>query len=63
MDAKTMDTKTMDTKTIVEEMNAVSGKYGPWHYCNIYLQDGVYTMSPKIIGDEIKFASRYAVHF
>jgi 2-polyprenyl-3-methyl-5-hydroxy-6-metoxy-1,4-benzoquinol methylase len=44
----------VDTKTIVEEMNAVSSKYGPWRYCNIYLQDGVYTMSPKIIGDEIK---------
>jgi len=44
----------MDKKTIVEEMNAVSGKYGPWRYCNIHLQDDVYTMSPKIIGDEIK---------
>lgn len=49
-----METKMMETKTMVEEMNAVSRKYGPWHYCNIYLQDGVYTMAPKIIGDEIK---------
>jgi 2-polyprenyl-3-methyl-5-hydroxy-6-metoxy-1,4-benzoquinol methylase len=45
---------TVDMKTILEMKDQVISKYGPWHVNNVYLQDDVYTIGPKIVGDEIK---------
>ncbi len=44
----------MDAQTLVEKKNAVISKYGPWHTHNIHLQDDIYTISPTIVGDEVK---------
>src|SRR5580765_1679291 len=44
----------MDTQTIIDTKNDVIKKYGDWTAHNICLQDDVYTMAPRIVGDEIK---------
>jgi 2-polyprenyl-3-methyl-5-hydroxy-6-metoxy-1,4-benzoquinol methylase len=44
----------MDTKLILDLKNQIVAKYGPWDANNVYLQDGLYTMGPEIVGDEIK---------
>jgi SAM-dependent methyltransferase len=44
----------MDRKTILNQKAEVEEKYGPWTAHNIHLQDDLYTIAPKITGDEIK---------
>lgn len=44
----------MDTRTISERRGEVVAKHGPWHAHNIHLRDGVYTIIPAILGDEVK---------
>ena len=44
----------MDTRTIIDRKNDVIAKYGEWTAHNLWLQDDVYTIAPKIVGDEIK---------
>src|SRR6266700_3860465 len=46
--------KTLDIKAILEMKDQIISKYGPWHVNNVYLQDDVYTIGPKMVGDEIK---------
>src|ERR1043166_908766 len=44
----------MDTQTIIDSKNDVIAKYGNWTAHNVRLQDDVYTIAPKIVGDEVK---------
>lgn len=44
----------MDTKAILDLKNQVVTKYGAWDSNNVYLEDGLYTIGPRIVGDEIK---------
>jgi SAM-dependent methyltransferase len=44
----------MDTEAVVKMKKVVISKYGPWTAHNIHLQDDVYTISPTIVGDEVK---------
>jgi hypothetical protein len=44
----------MDTKTLIDTKNDVIKKHGDWTAHNICLNDGVYTIAPKIVGDEVK---------
>jgi ubiquinone/menaquinone biosynthesis C-methylase UbiE len=44
----------MDTRTIIDTKNDVIAKYGSWTAHNICLQDDVYTIAPRIVGDEVK---------
>jgi SAM-dependent methyltransferase len=44
----------MDIQTIVSKKNEIISKYGPWTGHNIHLRDDIYTMAPRIIGDEVK---------
>jgi SAM-dependent methyltransferase len=44
----------MDPQTIINKKNAIISKYGAWTAHNIQLQDDIYTISPRIVGDEIK---------
>ncbi len=44
----------MDIQTIIDKKNEVIAKYGPWTAHNIYLQDDIYTIAPRIVGDEVK---------
>lgn len=44
----------METKSIVDLKNQLITKYGAWDSNNVYLEDGLYTMGPQIVGDEIK---------
>lgn len=44
----------MNTQTIIEMKGQVETKFDPWHAHNIHLQGDVYTMAPRIIGDEVK---------
>jgi len=44
----------MDSQTIIDTKNDVITKYGNWTAHNICLQDDVYTIAPRIVGDEVK---------
>ena len=44
----------MDTQTIVQKKNEIVEKYGPWTAHNIHLKDDIYTIAPRIIGDEVR---------
>lgn len=44
----------MDIQTIVNKKNEVISKYGPWTAHNIHLRDAIYTIAPRIVGDEVK---------
>ena len=44
----------MDSQTIIDAKNDVITKYGNWTAHNICLQDDVYTIAPRIVGDEVK---------
>lgn len=44
----------MDTQTVIGAKNDVIRKYGDWTAHNICLQDDVYTIAPRIVGDEVK---------
>lgn len=44
----------MDTKVILNLKDELIKKYGPWDSNNVYLDEGLYTMRPEIVGDEIK---------
>src|SRR6266849_4294939 len=44
----------MDTQAIIDSKNDVITRYGNWTAHNICLQDDVYTIAPKIVGDEVK---------
>jgi len=44
----------MDMQAILNKKEKIISKYGPWTAHNIHLQDDVYTIAPKIIGDEVK---------
>lgn len=44
----------MDAKEILGLKDQVITKYGAWDSNNVYLQDGLYTMKPEIVGDEVK---------
>jgi ubiquinone/menaquinone biosynthesis C-methylase UbiE len=44
----------MDTQTIINTRNKVIARYGNWTAHNICLQDDVYTIAPRIVGDEVK---------
>src|SRR6185369_11348217 len=44
----------MDSQTIIDTKNSVITKYGDWTAHNICLQDGIYTIAPHIVGDEVK---------
>jgi len=44
----------MNTQTIIDTKNDVIKKYGDWTAHNICLQDDVYTIAPRIVGDEVK---------
>src|SRR6266566_3867908 len=44
----------MDTQTIIDKKNGVISRYGAWTAHNIHLRDDIYTIAPKIVGDEVK---------
>ena len=44
----------MDSQTIIDTKSDVITKYGKWTAHNICLQDDVYTIAPRIVGDEVK---------
>ena len=44
----------MNTQTIIDAKNDVIQKHGEWTAHNICLQDDVYTIAPRIVGDEVK---------
>ena len=44
----------MDIQTIIDRKNEVISKHGPWTAHNIHLQDDIYTIAPRIVGDEVK---------
>lgn len=44
----------MDTPSLIEMKEQFTGRFDPWHAHNIHLQDDVYTMAPRIVGDEVK---------
>lgn len=44
----------MDTQTIIAAKNGIVAKYGDWTAHNICLRDDVYTIAPRIVGDEVK---------
>lgn len=44
----------MDTQAMLEMKGQVERSFNPWHAHNIHLQDDVYTIAPRIIGDEVK---------
>src|SRR6266704_5753746 len=44
----------MDTQTIIDKKNGVVSQYGPWTAHNIHLRDDIYTIAPRIVGDEVK---------
>jgi len=44
----------MDIQTIIHKKDEVMTKYGPWTAHNIQLRDDIYTIAPKIVGDEVK---------
>jgi 2-polyprenyl-3-methyl-5-hydroxy-6-metoxy-1,4-benzoquinol methylase len=45
---------TMDNQSIINKRDAVISKYGPWTAHNIHLQEELYTVAPRIVGDEVK---------
>lgn len=44
----------MEVNTILDKKHGIIAKYGPWTAHNIQLSDGLYTIAPKVVGDEIK---------
>ena len=44
----------MDAETIIKKKNQIITKYGPWTAHNIHLRDDIYTIAPRIVGDEIR---------
>src|SRR6266403_4352602 len=44
----------MDNKTLLNKKNEVIRRYGPWTAHNVWLQDEIYTIGPRIVGDEVK---------
>jgi 2-polyprenyl-3-methyl-5-hydroxy-6-metoxy-1,4-benzoquinol methylase len=44
----------MDRQAVLAEKQAVASKYGDWYAHNIQLRDDIYTIGPRIVGDEIK---------
>jgi len=44
----------MNSQTIIDTKNSVITKYGDWTAHNICLQDDLYTIAPRIVGDEVK---------
>lgn len=44
----------MDAELIEKKKNEVIRKYGPWTGHNVHLQEGIYTIGPRIVGDEIR---------
>jgi 2-polyprenyl-3-methyl-5-hydroxy-6-metoxy-1,4-benzoquinol methylase len=46
--------ETMDARTIETKKSEVIAKYGPWTAHNVHLQDDLYTIGPRIVGDEVR---------
>lgn len=44
----------MDIQTIIRKKQDVIAKYGPWTAHNIQLQGDIYTIAPRIVGDEAR---------
>lgn len=44
----------MDARTIEKKKSEVIEKYGPWTAHNVHLQDDIYTIGPRIVGDEVR---------
>jgi ubiquinone/menaquinone biosynthesis C-methylase UbiE len=44
----------MSTETLASQKSEIIEKYGPWTAHNIHLQDDIYTIAPKVVGDELK---------
>lgn len=44
----------MDSQSLIAKKNAIVSKYGPWTAHNMHLQDDVYTIGPRIVGDEVR---------
>src|SRR5438874_1963196 len=44
----------MDAQAIINTKNDVIMKFGNWTAHNVCLRDNVYTIAPRIVGDEIK---------
>ncbi|MGB6429204.1 MAG: hypothetical protein WBF06_01350 [Candidatus Acidiferrales bacterium] len=44
----------MDAELIEKKKNEVIRKYGPWTGHKVHLQEGIYTIGPRIVGDEIR---------
>jgi SAM-dependent methyltransferase len=44
----------MNLETLINKKSEVIDKYGPWTAHNIHLQDDLYTIAPRIVGDELK---------
>jgi Methyltransferase domain len=44
----------MDTQTIIASKNDVIAKHGAWTAHNIQLENDLYTIAPRIVGDEVK---------
>ena len=44
----------MENQAITDKKQEVINKYGVWTAHNIHLKDELYTIAPKIVGDEVK---------
>ncbi len=44
----------MHTEEVIRQKNEISARYGEWTGHNIHIQDGVYTIAPRVIRDEFR---------